>query len=970
MILGRLAGAIRRRALPIAALGLLGTVTGVGYGIAGPAEYEATAQLFVTAARTADGQLPPAELATTEARVRSYARLATSDEVLRTITTQLRLPYSTTDLAARISAEVSPGTLTIDVRARDDDPERARALARAVAQKLPDTAHRLANLDRTGASQDIPVAITVTSEARASADPLRPGLLVSTGIGLAAGLLAGLVLAVAGLVGDHRVNRRADLTGIVDRPVLAEIPLQSGRLLAAFTGQDRSTGYAESFRRLRSHLPLTSVGTGDGSLLVTSAAPGEGRTTTAVNLAVSLAHTGVEVVLIDADLHGRGVAAALALDPDQPGLTSVLTGDTELDEALRPCAQGLGLRVITAGPVVANPGDLLATPRMAWLLRTLVSDGMTVVLDSPALESVADAVTLARLCESSVLTAHCGLTRVASLRAAVTELAATGTSVLGVVLIAVPRAGTRRRASSGRGTRTALRLPRLGRGRSGQVPDAGRAHRATPSAPMGAAAPAGAPVAEPVQDWTVTTPNGWAPGDTLAGAVSVMDRAAGSHPDGSSSEPFSSPASSPSSPTEPSYSPEPIFATISAALPPQPPSIDPAGVPAPRQPSTAWAADQADQWTARPSTGADAPWVAPPASGLPVVPEPIHRSDGPEIPDTPNVGLPMAHDVIAPAWSPGEDETDDRSPIAEYWVRAHQEDDDPDWNAQPAPEDSPAPAGGSPEPISLPDDEPDGAAHELWRDVDDAFAQGPAPDPAQSDELDQQRWPVADTEPWGVSRHSPTPPNPLFTPQTRFDPPADELPATQLPAPPPLPTQFTASPPISPAVPPTAPVVAAAVGNPPPAPSVEPPAVASAPYQAVFPPGYPVVPPQSPTATAVPRQPGSYQPAVDQPGRHQPESTETVTAWAAPSAPPAWAAGSPEPPSLGYGAAAGQGLPTTPAASGYGYEFTEGQVVETPTPWAEPPVPRGAHRLEAADLSTIPLDAARAMDITPAKRRR
>ncbi len=431
----------------------MGAVAALGYTVLTPSKYEATTQLFVTTtARTADGQVAPDAAASAADRVRSYARLASSEAVLNEVIDDLKLPVTTADLAAQIRASAEPGTVLIDVRARDASPSQARDIANAVGAHLPAVVQRLESSAADGATEDqfgtldAAIAIRVSSEAVAPTDPASPRLVLDLLIGLLGGAAVGLVAATGQNLADRRIRTRADIVDATGIPVLAEIPTAPGHPLAAFSGSEPAgAAYAETYRRLRSHLGHPPSGRSRGSIVVASTSTGEGRTTVACNLALALAHSGIDVVLIDADLHSGAVATALAM-PGSLGLTSLLTGAAQLPSVLRQWRPDSTLRVITAGPPVPNPGDLVGSPSMTSLVQAFVDNGVTVVLDTPALDTVADAAALARTGDSTLLVVRAGRTRTDRLQGAVAELRALGTSLLGIAMTDAARPRARRAA--------------------------------------------------------------------------------------------------------------------------------------------------------------------------------------------------------------------------------------------------------------------------------------------------------------------------------------------------------------------------------------------------------------------------------------------------------------------------------------------------------------------------------------------
>ncbi|MGF1432578.1 CpsD/CapB family tyrosine-protein kinase, partial [Kitasatospora sp. LaBMicrA B282] len=173
------------------------------------------------------------------------------------------------------------------------------------------------------------------------------------------------------------------------------------------------------------------------AVVLTSAQAGEGRTTTAVDLALSHAQAGRRVVLVEGDLRAPRLAEYLGLTP-QPGLTELLTGAATVEQAVQDWGEGL-LQVVTAGLPPGEPGDLLAGADLTGVLRALAERADLVLLDSPPLLAYPDAALLAAEAGSALLVLRSGATPRARARRALDALDAVDAQVLGVVLTAVPR---------------------------------------------------------------------------------------------------------------------------------------------------------------------------------------------------------------------------------------------------------------------------------------------------------------------------------------------------------------------------------------------------------------------------------------------------------------------------------------------------------------------------------------------------
>lgn len=198
---------------------------------------------------------------------------------------------------------------------------------------------------------------------------------------------------------------------------------------------DSRSPLAEAYRHLRTSVLLSTAGRAPKSLLVTSSLPGEGKTTTAVNTAVSLAQTGASVVIIDADMRRPRLQSIFGMQ-GQLGLSSILSSDVSEGDMLAMVRddQESGLSVLTSGPIPPNPAELLGSDQMRRLIATLQANYTHVVVDSPPVSSFTDGVLISTMVDGVLLVVHGGKSSRHIVRRSKQLLSDVGAKIFGVVL--------------------------------------------------------------------------------------------------------------------------------------------------------------------------------------------------------------------------------------------------------------------------------------------------------------------------------------------------------------------------------------------------------------------------------------------------------------------------------------------------------------------------------------------------------
>jgi capsular exopolysaccharide synthesis family protein len=229
----------------------------------------------------------------------------------------------------------------------------------------------------------------------------------------------------------EKIEKRLGVPGLATVEMLEHVDHRRDGLVTLLKPRSPAS---EAFRVLRTNLQFATMDHDAGRLVITSANPGEGKTTTAVNLAVALAQSGRTVVLVDSDLRRPSVHTFFGMT-NTMGFTSLLLDPTlPISEALQPVAQVEGLSILTSGPLPPNPAEVLESARTEAILAELAEQADIVICDSPPLLAVADSAILARRADATVLVFDSGATRMGAAKKAVDTLAKVGVSPIGAVV--------------------------------------------------------------------------------------------------------------------------------------------------------------------------------------------------------------------------------------------------------------------------------------------------------------------------------------------------------------------------------------------------------------------------------------------------------------------------------------------------------------------------------------------------------
>ena len=425
--------------LLIAACTTLGLIAAIVITFTTTPTYQAKSQIFVsTPVSTVDISALATGSSFSQQRVKSYAQIINSPLTLAPVVKKLKLSITPEELSEMVSASAPLDTVLIVLTVTDTDPQRAADIANAVAKQFGVT---VAKLELQGIGSDSPVKVSTVLNAVPASSPASPKKAINLALGLLLGFGLGIGLASLRRLLDNTIKNEDDLQGT---PLLAAIGfdiLADEKPLVTQIG--RYAARTEAFRTLRTNLQFLSPDAHPQVVVFTSALAGEGKTTSAINLAISLAQAGAKTILVEADLRRPKIPLYLEYSNMDAGLSDLISGQKKLTSVVLKKLirkESSGLNVLLSGKVPPNPSELLGSAKFDELIKMLRKQYEYVIIDCPPLLPVTDAAIVAAKADGAVMVIHAGVTKRPHFIGSRDAMTAVGSTILGVVLNKIPEA--------------------------------------------------------------------------------------------------------------------------------------------------------------------------------------------------------------------------------------------------------------------------------------------------------------------------------------------------------------------------------------------------------------------------------------------------------------------------------------------------------------------------------------------------
>lgn len=363
-------------------------------------------------------------------QIKSYPQLTTTQAVLEPVIKDLGLQTSVADLASMITVTNPEDTMLVDISVETNNAAQSQKIANAVAESLSNTVK-----SSLYSSSSSPVKLAVVQKATLPESPSSPNIKLNVLIGIVLGIIVGILAALVRDMSDTRLSSVRDLQGITNAPLLGSIPSNDAvKKTSSVIASAPSSLVAEEYRRVRSNLSFIAPVEGLNSrlIVVTSTEPGEGKTTTSVNIAAAFAENGSRVLLIDADLRHPSIAEKVGVE-GAVGLSHVLSGQANVADVVQRYWKA-NLHVMPAGPKPPNASILLNSTTMEAMVAQALKQYDYVIIDTTPMTIAADAGMFGRMGNGVVMVVGRGVCDKKDLSSTLSQLKNVEVPVIGTVL--------------------------------------------------------------------------------------------------------------------------------------------------------------------------------------------------------------------------------------------------------------------------------------------------------------------------------------------------------------------------------------------------------------------------------------------------------------------------------------------------------------------------------------------------------
>ena len=353
-------------------------------------QYEASVNMIVNTRADTATTVTNDNITSAKNLVNTYAVIIKSNTVLNQVIKNLNLDITYKELAEKVDVSAVNSTQVMRISARDTSIEVAKEIIDQITLIAPK------------AIEDAVAAGYCTVVSEVEAEPCSPNIRRNVLLFAFIAMVSSMTVVILKSLIRKYIEDDVDVRRYLDLPLIGVIPeVESDRLLLVTNKNDLFV-FVEAYKALRTHLKYISKAKGCSSFVVTSAAPEECKSSTVINLGISLAQEGKRVIVVDCDLRKPILHKYMKINRNKRGLTNILMGDEKLEDCIK-YFQDINLSVLFSGTASLNPTELLSSETMVEILNILKDEYDYVILDAPPILVVTDAAILGSMVDGALM---------------------------------------------------------------------------------------------------------------------------------------------------------------------------------------------------------------------------------------------------------------------------------------------------------------------------------------------------------------------------------------------------------------------------------------------------------------------------------------------------------------------------------------------------------------------------------------
>ncbi len=377
-----------------------------------------------------DARLEYNEILLNQKLVSTYGELVKSRTVVDKVIGNLNLDMNYNTFTNKVSVNLVKDTEIIKIQVTDHDPYLAADIANETAKVFMDTVKEIMKVEN----------VQVIDDAQPSLIPVKPKPKLNMAIAGVLGLMIGVFFSFLVEYLDNTIKSEEDVERHLGLAVLGGIPEVRGKDVGLISMTDPKSPFTEAFRTLRTNIQFSSIDKEIKALIVTSATPTEGKSTTSLNLASIIAQNNKKVLLIDCDLRKPKLHEKVGITNFE-GLTNVLMGERTLEDVVHQYVGENSFYILPSGPIPPNPAELLGSNRMKSFLDSVREEFDMIILDSSPIGLVTDSAVLSNIADGILYVTAVGQTDIEIIKEGKELLDKVKANIIGVVLNRIPTRG-------------------------------------------------------------------------------------------------------------------------------------------------------------------------------------------------------------------------------------------------------------------------------------------------------------------------------------------------------------------------------------------------------------------------------------------------------------------------------------------------------------------------------------------------